>query len=108
MGRGTRGAGARRCGRCGSGARLAEGGVRAHILAAGAARLGDTTRELKTALDHWTAGRRGAARDLLKRLVAKDPKHPGVNQLYAVALAEEKEFERAIYYMERAIAADPG
>lgn len=67
----------------------------------------DTSQHVYAALEHWRAGRRDQARTLLKRTLQRDPAHPGANQLYAVILSEDGQFDQALFFIDRAIKGDP-
>lgn len=69
--------------------------------------MSDTTQQVHAALEHWRAGRREQARTLLKRILQRDPAHPGANQLYAIVLGDDGRLDQALYYIGRAIKGDP-
>jgi len=52
-------------------------------------------------------GKKDQAHSLLQRMVRQHPEHPGVNQLMCLNLATRLEYPQALYFAQRAVAAEP-
>lgn len=62
---------------------------------------------IRSALKHREEGRYDAARLLLQRAMAKEPRHPDLPHTMAVLLLEQGEKEQALYFGERANELGP-
>ncbi|MCC6675891.1 MAG: tetratricopeptide repeat protein [Phycisphaerales bacterium] len=62
---------------------------------------------IRAALQHRQEGRFDAARSLLQRAIAKEPRHPDLHHTLAVLLFERGEKEQALFYGERANELGP-
>lgn len=62
---------------------------------------------IRAALQHRQEGRFEAARSLLQRAIAKEPRHPDLHHTLAVLLFERGEKEQALFYGERADELGP-
>ncbi len=69
--------------------------------------MSDPRQVIADAMGHANAGRLAKARDLLTRALAKQPGHPGLNQVMALVAGREGQHDRAMYHIDRAIASDP-
>lgn len=63
---------------------------------------------IRQAMKHRQEGRAEAARQLLQRTVAKEPRHPDLHHALAVLLFEDGQKEQALFYGERAVELGPG
>lgn len=64
--------------------------------------------QVRTAVDHYRAGRMDQALSAARRILTRSPAQPQANQIVATILARKNMIEQAIYHAERAAASAPG